>query len=54
MIAYSQFTGVNFLDSSSKTVLKNYDGKSPSGFTNSNFTGMTTNCSVFTQTATSG
>jgi len=41
---YSKFAGVDILDSSNKPSKINYDGKSPSGFKNSNYTGMTTDC----------
>ena len=41
MKVYSKFKGVNIYDSSLKTVVLNYDGSSPSGFTNSKYKGMT-------------
>jgi len=45
--AYSQFSGVNIVDSSSQSQIIHYNGSSPSGFKNSNYTGMTNNCSSF-------
>ena len=44
---YSKLLGVNILNSSLGTVVLNYNGSSPSGFTNSNYTGMTSSCSSF-------
>ena len=44
---YSPFQGVNILDSNNITKIINYDGSSPSGFTNSNYAGMSSNCSGF-------
>ena len=44
---YSKLSGVNILNSSLGTVILNYNGSSPSGFTNSNYTGMTSSCSSF-------
>jgi hypothetical protein len=44
---YSQFTGVNILDSNSETKISHFNGSSPSGFTNSNYKGMTSSCSAF-------
>ena len=41
---YSSFQGVDIFDSNNNKNIINYDGSSPSGFTNSNYTGMTSTC----------
>ena len=43
----SKLSGVKILNSALATDVLNYNGSSPSGFTNSNYTGMTTDCSAF-------
>ena len=35
------------MDTSSKNVSFNYNGSSPSGFTKSDYTGITNNCSLY-------
>jgi len=44
---YSPIKGINIVDSNDMGNVLHYNGSSPSGFTNSNYTGMPNDCSGY-------